>query len=156
MSDSSDPSLRLADFLPYQLSIASNAVSNRIAEVYRSRFDLKIPQWRIMAVLGDAGPLTQRELTAATLMDKVAVNRACRTLEERGLVAREPNASDGRSHHLDLTGEGRAMHDRIMPLAREMEQQLFAPLSAAERAHFSALLAKVRDQAGELDPESGN
>ena len=156
MSDSSDPSLRLADFLPYQLSIASNAVSNRIAEVYRSRFDLKIPQWRIMAVLGDAGPLTQRELTAATLMDKVAVNRACRTLEERGLVAREPNASDGRSHHLELTGEGRAMHDRIMPLAREMEHQLFAPLSAAERARFSALLAKVRDQAGELDPEAGS
>jgi DNA-binding MarR family transcriptional regulator len=105
-----------------------------------------------MAVLGDAGPLTQRELTAATLMDKVAVNRACRTLEDRGLVMREPNASDGRSHHLGLTGEGGAMRDRIMPLARDIEHQLFAPLSAEERAQFAALLAKIRARAGELDP----
>src|SRR5690606_9104336 len=66
--------LQLDRFLPYQLSIASNAVSNRIAEIYRDRFDLKIPEWRIMAVLGDTGPATQRELTERTLMDKVAVN----------------------------------------------------------------------------------
>ncbi|WP_374409094.1 MarR family winged helix-turn-helix transcriptional regulator [Pelagerythrobacter sp.] len=143
--------LKLDRFLPYQLSIASNAASNTIAEVYRSQFGLKITEWRIMAVLGDAGASTQRELTARTLMDKVAVNRACRTLEDRGLVAREPNATDGRSHHLALTGAGRSMYDRIMPLALRMEQQLFASFSAEERETFTRLLARVREQAGELD-----
>jgi DNA-binding MarR family transcriptional regulator len=141
--------LLLAEFLPYQLSIASNAVSDRIAQVYRSRFGLKIPEWRIMAVLGDAGAQTQRELTAATVMDKVAVNRACKTLEARGLLEREPNASDGRSHHLALTAEGRAMYDRIVPLALDMERRLFAPLSEEERETFARLLARVRAQAGE-------
>lgn len=141
--------LRLAEFLPYQLSIASNAVSDRIAQVYRSRFGLKIPEWRVMAVLGDAGGLTQRELTAATVMDKVAVNRACKALETRGLLGREPNARDGRSHHLELTAEGRAMYDRIVPLAREMEHRLFAPLSDSERETFTRLLSRVRQQAGE-------
>lgn len=149
MNTPCDASLRLSDFLPYQLSVASNAVSNRIAEVYRTRFGLKVPEWRIMAVLGDAGALTQRDLTASTLMDKVAVNRACKTLEDRGLVTREPNVEDGRSHHLELTSEGRAMHDGIMPLAREMESELFAPLSEEDRAIFSALLTKVRQQAEE-------
>ncbi|NCU12732.1 MAG: MarR family transcriptional regulator, partial [Sphingomonadaceae bacterium] len=81
---------RLADFLPYLLSVTSNAVSDRIADEYRARFGLKIPEWRVMAVLGDAGPLTQRELVGATRMDKVAVNRACKVLEERGLLARSP------------------------------------------------------------------
>ena len=46
------PAQRLAEFLPYQLSIASNAVSTRIAEQYRKRFALKTTEWRIMAVLG--------------------------------------------------------------------------------------------------------
>lgn len=142
--------LRLDRFLPYQLSIASNAVSNRIAEIYRERFDLKIPEWRIMAVLGDTGAATQRELTERTLMDKVAVNRACRTLAERALVEREPNETDGRSHHLALTAQGRSIYDRIMPLTLEMEQQLFAPFSAAERESFSRLLARVYERAGEL------
>ena len=91
-------SQRLADFLPYHLSIASNAVSSRIAEQYRRRFALKTTEWRIMAVLGDSGPLTQRDLSQITLMDKVPVNRACKTLEDRGLAARQPNAADGRSH----------------------------------------------------------
>lgn len=144
--------LRLAAFLPYQLSIASNAVSDRIAQVYRSRFGLKIPEWRIMAVLGDAGPQTQRALTAATVMDKVAVNRACKTLEARGLLVREPNARDGRSHHIALTETGRGMYDEIVPLALEMERRLFASLTDEERGGFAALLAKVREQAGEGGP----
>ena len=105
---------RLAGFLPYQLSVASNAVSDLIAERYRKRFALKIPEWRVMAILGDhgaasiagEGAMTQRALTAATLMDKVAVNRAVKVLEERGLVARVPNPIDGRSHLLALTEEG--------------------------------------------------
>ena len=151
MTDAS--STRLADFLPYLLSVTSNAVSSRVAEVYRSRFGLRIAEWRVMAVLGDAGALTQRELTAATLMDKVAVNRACKELEDRGLAERTANARDGRSHHLDLTDEGRTMHGRIMPLAREMEAALFDGFSADEREAFRRLLARVREAAGEFEPE---
>src|SRR5688572_17467849 len=100
----------LSEFLPYQLSITSNAVSGRIALEYRTRFGLSVPEWRVMAVLGDSGPLTQRELTRLTVMDKVAVNRACKGLEERGLASRQPNAQDGRSHLLRLTESGVRMH----------------------------------------------
>ncbi len=144
---------RLADFLPYLLSLTSNAVSSRVAEAYRARFGLRIAEWRVMAVLGDAGALTQRELTSATLMDKVAVNRACKELEDRGLAARTANARDGRSHHLELTDDGRAMHARIMPLALEMEVRLFDSFSPEERATFRTLLARARAAAGEFDPE---
>lgn len=144
----------LADFLPYQLSVASNAISSRIAERYRERFDLKIPEWRVMAVLGDAGALTQRELTGATLMDKVAVNRACKVLEERGLASRRPNALDGRSHHLELSERGWAVHAEIMPLARSMERELFACLSPEELERFRICLALVRQAAGEFDPDT--
>jgi len=145
---------RLAEFLPYQLSIASNAVSTRIAEQYRKRFALKTTEWRIMAVLGDHGALTQRQLSQQTLMDKVPVNRACKRLEDRGLVQRSPNASDGRSHLLELTSEGRAVHAGIMPLALKIEGQLFSVLSEEERASLLDMLVRVRDQAGDFDAES--
>ena len=132
------PSPRLAEFLPYQLSIASNAVSARIAEQYRKRFALKTTEWRIMAVLGDSGATTQRELGLATLMDKVPVNRACKKLESRGLVQRKPNEKDGRSHLLELTTEGRAVHSRIMPLALKIEAELFSVLTGEEQAALRA------------------
>jgi DNA-binding MarR family transcriptional regulator len=146
----SDGGGELAGFLPYQLSVASNAVSGLIAERYRKRFGLKIPEWRVMAVLGDAGTMTQRALTAATVMDKVAVNRAVKVLEDRGLVGRVPNPVDGRSHLLELTGEGRAIHAEVMPLARATERELLDGLDPAEEALLRRLLADMRNRADRL------
>jgi DNA-binding MarR family transcriptional regulator len=141
-------------FLPYLLSITSNAVSGRIAQEYRSQFGLSVPEWRVMAVLGDSGPLTQRELTGLTLMDKVAVNRACKVLEVRDLISRRPNTLDGRSHLLELTASGREMHGQIMPLAVTMEGRLFSVLSSEEREQLRALLERVRGRVGDLDAET--
>lgn len=136
-------------FLPYQLSIASNAVSGRIAQEYRSRFGLSIPEWRVMAILGDSGAMTQRDLTMRTLMDKVAVNRACKVLEDRSLAERTPNEHDGRSHLLDLTADGRAMFEQIMPLALELERRLLEGFSEEEIALFREMLEKVRGKLGD-------
>lgn len=149
MSDAGpeDGAGELAGFLPYQLSVASNAVSALIAERYRKRFGLKIAEWRVMAVLGDSGSLTQRALTAATVMDKVAVNRAVKVLEDRGLVLRVPNPDDGRSHLLALTGEGRGIHGEVMPLARATEADLLADLARDEEAMLRQLLARLRARA---------
>ena len=144
------PPNRLSTFLPYQLSTASNAVSGRIALEYRTRFGLSVPEWRVMAVLGDSGSLTQRDLTRRTLMDKVAVNRACRVLEERELAARQPNETDGRSHLLALTESGLTMHGQIMPLAKEMERRIFEGFSDAEVATFRMILEKVRHAADDI------
>jgi DNA-binding MarR family transcriptional regulator len=145
----------LAGFLPYQLSVASNAVSALIAERYRKRFGLRIAEWRVMAVLGDRGSLTQRDLTAATVMDKVAVNRAVKVLEERGLVARVPNPGDGRSHLLALSAEGRGIHAEVMPLARATEADLLAGLAAEEEALLRRLLARLRATAMRLGGAAG-
>ncbi len=142
---------RLADFVPYQMSVATNVVSDLVARQYRNTYGLKIPEWRVMAVLGDSGARTQRELVHATRMDKVAVNRACKVLEDRALVQRSPNARDGRSHHLELTSAGLEMHSRIMPHALEMEARILAPLSEAERKQFVSLLARIEASAEALE-----
>ncbi|ANU08604.1 MarR family winged helix-turn-helix transcriptional regulator [Paraurantiacibacter namhicola] len=148
------PISRLDDFLPYCLSTTSNAVSARIAQEYRKRFSLSVPEWRIMAVLGDAGGVTQRELTERTLMDKVAVNRACKLLSERELIARKPNAKDGRSHLLHLSETGEEMYAKIMPVARNIERQLFAGFSTEDVDRFRHMLRTVRAEVGDLDSDS--
>ena len=153
---------RLADFLPYQLSVASNAVSGLIAERYRKRFALKVLEWRVMAVLGDAGTrqhkttsfgLTQRDLTELTLMDKVAVNRACKVLEQRGLIERAQNEADGRSHLLALTQEGCAIHREVMPLAKATERELFDGFDPDEEAALRAMLERMRARAATLSSQ---
>lgn len=151
-----DEAGQLAQFLPYQLSVASNAVSALIAERYRKRFGLKIPEWRVMAVLGDGDGsgvgkgMTQRALTEATLIDKVAINRACKALEDRGLIARAPNEADGRSHIMVLTKEGRAIHKEVLPLALATERELLGGFSEAEERRLRVMLERLRGQVDDL------
>lgn len=139
--------LNLAAFLPYQLSIASNAVSDRIARQYQSRFGLKIPEWRLMAVLGQGDAKTQRDLVHATRMDKVTVSRASAALTERGLVSRAASERDGRSHLLALTDAGQSLYEEIAPVALAMERELLGCLTAEERTILSSLLARLREAA---------
>lgn len=144
---------RLGQFLPYLLSITANTVSGRLAQEYRVRYGLNVPEWRVMAVLGDSGALTQRQLCRLTTMDKVAVNRACKELEKRGLAQRQPNVDDGRSHHLALTDAGHTMHGAIMPLALELERRLFSSFTEEELTSFHTLLANIRAEAADLSAE---
>ncbi len=141
--------LTLSEFLPYQLSITSNAVSDLIARGYRSRFGLKIPEWRLLAVLGERDSATQRQLVELTAMDKVSVNRATKALADRHLIERAPNSADGRSHHLALTDIGRALYDDIVPEALAIEAQLEAALDTGEAEALARLLLKLRAQIGE-------
>lgn len=135
--------LNLENFLPYRLSIASNALSSRIAAEYENRFGLKIPEWRLMAVLGEGVPRTQRELVEITRMDKVTVNRAAKALADRQLIARQAHEVDGRSHHLELTETGRSLYDAIVPAALSTEEELESRLTAKERATLMTILAKL-------------
>ena len=92
----------LSEFLPYQLSITSNAVSGRIALEYRQRFGLSVPEWRVMAVLGDAGPLTQRDLTRLTADPKFVGIRV--TADEVRVVLYDPYWNNcGQRNFVDMT-----------------------------------------------------
>jgi DNA-binding MarR family transcriptional regulator len=135
--------LRLQDYLPYRLSVAANAVSRLIARAYQSRFDLKIPQWRLIAVLADEGPQTQQSLCGRTVMDKVTVMRAAQGLLRRGLVRRLPNRADRRSHRLSLTRAGRRVYRDIVPLALAHEARLLRGLQPREIAQLERLLRQI-------------
>ncbi len=134
--------LRLSEFLPYRLSIASNAVSDRVASAYQARFGLKVPEWRVLAVVAENGQATQAALVAATQMDKMTVSRAVTALVARGLLARS-SAEDRRTLALRLTGAGEALHAEIAPMALSIERALLADFSAAEREQLMALLKRL-------------
>lgn len=152
-----EPALRLDGYLPYRLSVASNAVSGLIARAYEDRFGLTVPQWRLLCVLAEDGALTQARIVARTVMDKVTVSRAAQGLARRRLVARSQHKSDARSHVLALTAEGRRLHSEIAPLALAYEAALIAGLSPEEVTLLKRLLGRLQAAAGQLageDPPS--
>lgn len=143
--------LKLDEFLPYRLSVASNAVSDAIATAYRTLFGLRIPEWRLVAVLAEDGALSQQSLCGRTRMDKVTVSRAAIALSERGLVSRAPNPGDQRSHLLALTADGQALYEQVAPKALELERRIFGGIAPDELARFRAMLARLEAAAGALE-----
>jgi DNA-binding MarR family transcriptional regulator len=141
------PRLKLDDFLPYRLSLASNAVSQVIAQSYEELFGLKMPEWRVVAALGEDGELTQQEIVGRTKMDKVMVSRAAQVLERRKLVRRQPNAEDARSLRLSLTPAGRELYARVVPEALEFEAKVLEVLSAQEVSELKGLLRRLEEAA---------
>ncbi|WP_448501454.1 MarR family winged helix-turn-helix transcriptional regulator [Sphingomonas sp.] len=146
--------LRLDDFLPYRLSIASNRVSNVVATTYQAMFGLRIPEWRLIAVLAESGGMTQQALGGRTRMDKVTVSRAAIALAERGLVERQPNPGDQRSHLLTLSVEGRRLYEQVAPKALEMEARMFAAFSSDELATLRAMLDRMEAAAEAVERQS--
>lgn len=140
--------LRLDEFLPYRLSVASNAVSTRISASYRKRFGLKIAEWRLIAILAEGGEMTPLAIGRAARIDKISVSRAAAALVARGLIGQRANPEDGRSHLLSLTDAGQSLYAEVAPAALAMERELVASLSAEERSLLDQLLRRVETAAG--------
>jgi DNA-binding MarR family transcriptional regulator len=140
----------LEQFVPYQLSFLANRVSASIARHYETRFGLSIPQWRIIAVLGEMGQSTAQHIAQRTAMDKTTVSRAVRALAARKLVQRALLAEDARASTLTLTKKGRDIYQEVTPFALACEQSLLAGFSAADRMHLSRLLKKLNAGAAVL------
>ena len=136
--------LDLDAFLPFQLSITANAVSDAIARAYRRRFGLRVAEWRVLAILAQSPGLTPNEVGGRARLDKITVSRAARTLLTRGLLAATATPGDRRSHRLALTAAGDELYRAVVPAARAMEAQVTHGLSAGEVAQLAALLARVR------------
>ena len=140
--------LILEDFLPYRMSVLSHTISTTIARVYDQRFNLSIPEWRVIAILGRFPGLSAVEVAERTMMDKVAVSRAVTKLVKNGRIDRQFADTDRRRSILNLSDEGRKVHDEIAPLALQFERDLLHGISEEDCETFNIvverLLAKSR------------
>ena len=127
----------LERFLPFRLNRLAAEVSERMAAIYAEKFDLDIPQWRVLATLSGGGEITAQDIVASTRTHKSTISRAVQELEARGLVTRAVSAADRRANALRLTAAGRKLFGRMQPLVLAYQEAL---LAAVEPAEAKALL----------------
>jgi DNA-binding MarR family transcriptional regulator len=124
---------KLEDFLPYRLNILAQRASQGLLAIYSARFDLDIPQWRILANLASRGELTAQAISAITFSHKSTISRAVAALEARRLIERVEDSGDRRAFVLRLTAKGRKLFDELLPLVLGFEKYLISKLSLDER-----------------------
>lgn len=142
--------LILEEFLPFQLSVLSNRISRAVAKLYEARFDLKLPEWRIMAILGPNPNLTASQIVEISQMDKVAISRAVKRLMGMGRLTATGDPDDARRQRLNLSETGWEIYSQIVPLALSVEEKLFVSISEEERAALQAAVARLSQAAARL------
>jgi DNA-binding MarR family transcriptional regulator len=146
------PRLQLDRFVPYRLSVLSNLVSSAIAGAYAERFALTIPEWRVIAALGEQPGMSAADVAARTAMDKVAVSRAVAALLRARRIVRTQSRHDRRRSVLRLSRAGATLYAQVTPDVLEYETALLATLGRGERQALDRLLAKLTRRAHELSP----
>jgi DNA-binding MarR family transcriptional regulator len=125
--------LDLDRFLPYRLDILAEAVSRALSRIYKERYGLGVPEWRVLAHLGQYAPITAKAIGAHSRMHKTKVSRAVAALEALGFLARNGNNEDRREELLSLTAKGKSAYADLAPQAADFAQHLLDGLSAGER-----------------------
>ena len=126
----------LDDFLPYQLAVLANRVSEGFSKRYRDKFGITIPEWRVVAHLSQAEKVSIREIYQRVEMDKSKASRAAARLVEAGYVRKKVNSEDRRLIKLSLTQKGRDMIAEINPMGTSFQDEVLSSLTPEQRQAF--------------------
>ena len=154
-----DSVLQLDTFLPYRLNVVTQAVSQGLAALYSVEFGISVPEWRILAALGQkrAGNgaewpgMTARDLALHGRMSKVMVSRAAASLLQRKMIAKRANRNDRRETFLRLTNKGETIYAAIVPRARAFQALLEDGITARDAQAFDRVIQHLLQRAEAAD-----
>jgi DNA-binding MarR family transcriptional regulator len=123
--------------------VLRKANQRHIAIFARHIGDLTPPQFAALAKLAEIGEASQNQLGTLVAMDAATIKGVIDRLKLRGLVTLSAHSEDRRRLVVGLSGEGRALIERLLPLAERITEETLLPLNARETATFLRLLTKL-------------
>jgi DNA-binding MarR family transcriptional regulator len=136
--------LDLLKFMPFRLSRLAAEVSTALANEYRERYGIDVPEWRVIATLGfREAPCSAQFISQCTRTHKSTISRAVTSLLQHGAIERVENEEDRREFNLRLTQKGRKLYEELIPLLLRKESKMLSCLSTQERKDFALLLGKI-------------
>ncbi|WP_119274802.1 MarR family winged helix-turn-helix transcriptional regulator [Taklimakanibacter deserti] len=136
-------SFQLTQFLPFRLNRLAAEISEELSVLYAERFQIDIPQWRVLATLSAGNGWTAKAIVASTRTHKSTISRAVEALEQRGLIEAVQSAQDKREYRLRLTAEGRRLFRELAPLVLAYEEELMERLGDKEARRLERAIAAL-------------
>jgi DNA-binding MarR family transcriptional regulator len=134
--------LDLGKYLPYLI----NRVGFALVESFTAELEphgLRIDMWRVLAALSNNGEQRQVDLVAMTSIDASTMSRLVGGLVRGGLVTRRRSAKSSREVVVELSPKGRALVQRLIPIARKLERTASAGLPARDLAVVKRALGRM-------------
>jgi DNA-binding MarR family transcriptional regulator len=133
------------DISPFVLGLLMRRAHDRAASALVQALrplGLELRHFAVLIALNSHGPMSQRELVAATGSDKASMVRVIDDLEAQELAVRRARPGDRRVHTVEMTPHGLEVFDAAHVSARPIADQLVAHLRPGEAAQLLDLLTR--------------
>ena len=135
--------LELGNYLPYLINrVGFVLVENFTADALKNNA-LSIDMWRVLAALSNSGEQRQVDLSGMTSIDASTMSRLVSRLVRAGLATRSRSEKSSREVVVALSPKGRALVQRLIPIAVKLEKTASAGLTTKELTVAKALLKKM-------------
>ena len=116
-----------------------------VAEFARAlaHFDITPVQFALLNAVIDAPGVDQVTLAKTVAFDPATSGSVIGRLETKGWLRRQADAQDRRRKLLFVTPEGAQAVEHMSAAVSQVQQNILAPLTAADQARFMALLAQL-------------
>ncbi|ORV89388.1 MarR family transcriptional regulator [Mycobacterium gordonae] len=104
--------------------------------------ELSQPSYMLLRVLADEGALPMGQLARLAHMDLGMAARRVQSLQDDGMVARQPDSGDARKTVVEATAAGNRAAAALQEVRREHLQRALAQWSADDLRQFDRLLAR--------------
>jgi len=119
-------------------------LSASLADAYKD-MGITVPQWRILATLGELGELTAKAIALHTHLDKVTVSRAVTLLSEKKLIKRTVSKKDARAVDISLSHEGSTVYKTLIEIVEAWQADTLTKLNGNISDNEYAVFLKVMD-----------
>ena len=140
----------------FALTEAVSLLQHQVEQHLRVEGEISSVQFQLLTRLAFIdGGLTMTELADGVVYSRSGLTYQAGLLEKAGLITRGPSPADERSTLVTITGDGRALVERILPgHVQVVRQLLFNPLSGEDLRHLGDIMTRVRDHMRALPPRS--
>ena len=135
--------LDLGNYLPYLLNRVGFALVESFTSEALKQHGLSIDMWRVLAALSHNGAQRQIDLVEMTSIDASTMSRLVSRLVRMEFATRSRSQTSNREVVVALSAKGRALVQKLIPIALGLERKASAGLSAKELAQMKRLLARM-------------
>lgn len=138
----SEGSRFVEDYLGYLLGQANHALYKNFDRQIRAA-GLSSIEWRVLATLQDAPPLTVSQLAQEVLAKQPTVTKLVQRMADQGWVTLLADPADQRRTLVTASAAGKRLVRPLLEQARAHESQMLRTLAAPEQQALKKLLAKL-------------
>lgn len=139
------PQLDLGNYLPYLINRVGFALVESFTATALTPNGLSIAMWRVLAALSNRGEQRQIDLVDMTSIDASTMSRLVTRLVRMGLVTRSRSATSNREVVVELSSKGQVLVQRLIPIAKKLEQTASAGLPPKDLAVAKRALGRMYD-----------